>query len=159
MPLIKTSLEEKWLIILALRVIAGLVWFGTVLRRLFTPNYSDFEQRITDMAQGAWYPEDFMDFAVDNWFFFFLIVLSLELITSLSLLSGTFARGGALVATLNGFAIGVAGIGLGIFDLIIPWTVAVITLILLLFTHPGQYKGLDEKLIEKNIPKWLKVLM
>ena len=81
------------------------------------------------------------------------------MISSLSLLTGTCARGGAFIATLNGFAIGVAGIGLGIIDLIIPWTAAVFTLILLLFTHPGQYKGLDEKLIEKDIPNWLKVLM
>ena len=112
------------------------------------------------MASGTpLFPQAFMDFAVDNWIVIFLFVLSLEIISSLSLLSGTFARAGAFMATINGFGIGMAGLGLSLLDLIIPWTVAVITLFLLLFTHPGMYKGVDARLSEKDLPSWLKSLM
>ncbi len=160
MPIIKTSFDEKRELIVILRFIVGLVWFGTVLRRLLTPEFSSFEERISQMAQGpALYPNVFMDLAVANWFLIFLVILAFEIISSISLLSGSLARGGALIATVNGFAIGVAGIGLGIIDLLIPWTAAILSLFLFLFSHPGMYYGVDEKLKEKNLPSWIKILM
>ncbi len=112
------------------------------------------------MAQGpVLYPKSFMEIAVANWFILFLIILIIEIISSLSLLSGSFARGGALLATLNGFGIGLAGIGLGITELLVPWTAALISLFLFLFSHPGWYYGIDGKLKEKNLPSWIKVLI
>ena len=160
MVIIKTGFEEKKELILFLRIIVGLVWFGTVLRRLITPNLSNFEERINQMAQGpALYPNPIMEIAITNWFLIFLVVISLEIISSISLLSGSLARGGALIATLNGFLIGLAGIGLGLIDLLIPWSVATISLFLFLFSHPGLYYGVDEKLWEKNLPFWIKILM
>jgi uncharacterized membrane protein YphA (DoxX/SURF4 family) len=157
MPIIKTNLNEKYSLILVLRLISGLVWFGTAFRRIFVPN---FEQRITEMAVGGpLFPAPIMEFAVNNWIIIFVLVLGLEVIASLSLITGTFTRGGALLATINGFGIGMAGIGLSIADLLVPWSVAVITLVLFLFTHPGMYKGVDVKLSEKKLPSWLKFLM
>ena len=160
MPIIKTKIEQNILLITTLRIVVGLIWFGTVLRRLLMPNFNNFEERITEMAQGpALYPEPLMELAVENWLLIFLMVLSIEIISSISLISGSLARGGALISTFNGFAIGLAGIGLGISDLIIPWTVATISLFLLLFSHPGMYYGIDERLKEKKLPSWVKVLM
>lgn len=160
MPIIQTKLEKNKPLILTLRIISGLIWGGTVLRRLVLPNFGNFEQRITQMAQGsALYPPLIMDWAVTNWFLIFLTVLLLEIISSLSLLTGTFSRLGALLATINGFAIGLAGIGLGLFDLLIPWTVAIITLVLFIFTHPGMYYGADERLVKRNLPSFIKLLM
>ncbi|MHA2224682.1 MAG: hypothetical protein ACXAC8_05735 [Candidatus Hodarchaeales archaeon] len=130
------------------------------MRRLLMPNFNDFEQRITQMAQGGpLIPPPFMEWAIANWLLIFLVVLTLEIVSSLSLLTGTLSRAGAFIATINGFAIGLAGLGLGIMDLIIPWTVAIITLILLLFTHPGMYIGVDARLKEKNLPSWIKILI
>ena len=98
-----------------------------------------------------------MDFAVANWFLLFLVVVSIEIIATVSLILGLLARGGALLATINGFAIGMAGLGLGLIDLLIPWSAAAITLFLFLFTHPGKYLGIDERLQDKDIPKWLQI--
>ncbi|MFW9903560.1 MAG: hypothetical protein ACFFFH_04445 [Candidatus Thorarchaeota archaeon] len=160
MVVIKSSFEEKKELIVLLRLIVGLIWFGTVLRRLFTPNFNNFEERISQMAQGpSLYPNPIMDVAINNWFMIFLIVLSLEIISSISLLSGSLARGGALLATINGFLIGLAGIGLSIIDLLIPWTAAAISLFLFLFSHPGFYYGVDERLKKKNLPYWIKIMM
>ncbi|MFX1507620.1 MAG: hypothetical protein ACFFDC_16160 [Promethearchaeota archaeon] len=160
MVIIKSSFEEKKELIVLLRLLIGLIWFGTVLRRLLTPNFSNFEERITQMAQGpSLYPNPIMEVVVNNWFIIFLIVLSLEIISSISLLSGILARGGAFLATINGFLIGLAGIGLSIVDLLIPWTAAAISLFLFLFSHPGLYYGIDEKLKGKNLPHWIKILM
>jgi hypothetical protein len=160
MPIIKTSVEEKKEIIVILRLLVGLIWFGTVLRRLMTPNFSNFEERITQMAQGpALYPNIFMELAVANWFIIFLFILSIEIVSSLSLLSGSFARGGALLATVNGFGIGLAGISLGITELLVPWTAALISLFLFLFSHPGMYYGIDGKLKEKNLHSCIKILI
>jgi hypothetical protein len=160
MPIINVDYEFNKNMVVILRLFSGLVWLMTVIRRLFTPNYSNFEERITTMAEGTTiFPSALMDIAVTNWFFIFLIILCLEIISSLSLLSGFLARGGALIATVNGIAIGMAGVGLGIGDLLIPWSVAMVTLFLLLFTHPGKYKGIDSYLIERKIPKWVKPLI
>ena len=157
MPVINANIDEMKELIVILRVLVGLVWFGTVLRRLMMPN---FAEQIIQMAQGpALYPDFIMEFAVANWFIIFLVILMFERLSSISLLSGTLARGGALLATVNGFAIGLAGIGSGIIDLLIPWTIAVISLFLFLFSHPGMYYGLDEKLEENNLPSWIKILM
>jgi hypothetical protein len=110
------------------------------------------------MAEGTTiFPSSFMDLAVEHWFLIYLLVIILETLSSLSLLTGTLSRGGALAATIDGFGIGMAGIGLGLMDLLIPWGVAVITLYLLLFTHPGRYKGVDEKLVQKDLPSIIKI--
>lgn len=160
MPFINSSLEEKHNLILFIRILSGLIWGGTALRRILMPNFSDFELRITEMSQGSTlYPEFLMNWAVENWFFIFLIVLGFELFSSFSLLTGFLGRAGAFVATINGFAIGLAGIGLGPIDLIIPWAAAILTLILVLFTHPGFHFGLDKRLKEKNLPSWVIFLM
>ncbi|MFW9779108.1 MAG: hypothetical protein ACFFE8_09670 [Candidatus Heimdallarchaeota archaeon] len=157
MPIIKTTLAENYSIIFPLRLITGLIWFGTAIRRILIPNFFD---RIADMAAGEpLLPPALMDWAVSNWVLIFAVVLSLEIISSLSLLTGTFARAGAALATFNGFAIGLAGIGLGILDLIIPWTAALMSLVLLLFSHPGMYRGIDEQLSARDLPEWVKVLM
>ncbi|MFW9854987.1 MAG: hypothetical protein ACFFFG_07990 [Candidatus Thorarchaeota archaeon] len=157
MPIIKTALAENYSIIFPLRLITGLIWFGTAIRRVLFPNFLD---RITDMAAGEpLLPPALMDWAVSNWVLIFGIVLSIEIISSLSLLTGTLARAGAALATFNGFAIGLAGVGLGILDLIVPWTAAVMSLVLLLFSHPGMFRGIDEQLNAKDLPKWVKVLM
>lgn len=159
MPIIVTRLEEKHSIILAMRLISGMIWLGTVIRRLES-NYGDFESRITAMGQGdTFFPDFLMKLAVENWFIIYLMVMSIEILVSISLLTGTLSRGGALLATVNGFGIGLAGVGIGISDLLIPWTVALITLILLLFTHPGKYKGFDRILDEKKLPKVIKLLI
>ncbi|MHA1983374.1 MAG: hypothetical protein ACW967_03390 [Candidatus Hodarchaeales archaeon] len=155
MPIIQFSLFENKNLVLVLRLIVGLTWFGTAVRRILIPN---FEERITDMSEGGTLiPEALMKILVENWFLIFLIVLSIEGIVSFSLLSGTLARGGALLATINGFAIGLSGIGLGIVDLLIPWFFAFLSLILFLFTHPGKYIGLDERLSEKKLPQVIKI--
>ncbi|OLS22424.1 MAG: hypothetical protein HeimC2_29510 [Candidatus Heimdallarchaeota archaeon LC_2] len=155
MPIIETKNPINENLILLLRIIAGLVWLGTVFRRL-GPNQGDFEDRIISMGEGTTIlPESIMEFAIDQWFLLYLLVISIEIISSFSLLTGTLSRGGALLATVNGFAIGMAGIGLGIIDLIIPWSVAFITLFLFLFTHPGLYKGFDGKLVNKNLPSFV----
>ncbi len=160
MVFIKSRIEEKKELIILLRIIVGLIWFGTVLRRLMTPNLGNFEERIIQMAQGpTLYPTLIMEIAITNWLLIFLIIIFLEIISSISLLSGSLARGGAFLATFNGFFIGLAGVGLGIIDLIIPWTVAAISLFLYLFSHPGLYYGVDKKLWEKNLPFWIKILM
>ncbi len=155
MPIFDTKLQEFKVFILIIRLVVGFVWFGTVLRRIAIPN---FQQRITSMAEGGTFvPQVLMDVLVENWSVIFLIVLSIEIVSSFSLLSGTLARGGALLATINGFAIGLSGIGLGLVDLLIPWFIAFLSLILLLFTHPGLYKGIDTKLEQKDLPKFLKI--
>ena len=155
MPIIQTKKPINEKLILGLRIFTGLVWLGTVFRRL-GPNRGDFEDRITSMGSGSTiFPETIMDFAIDNWFILYLIVLTIEIVSSLSLLTGTLARGGALLATANGFAIGMAGVGLGIIDLIIPWSTALVTLFLFLFTHPGRYKGFDSSLANKNLPSYV----
>ena len=160
MVIIKSSFEEKKELIVLLRLLVGLIWFGTVLRRLLTPNFSYFEERIIQMTQGpSLYPNPIMDVAVNNWFIIFLLVLILEISSSVSLLSGSLTRGGAFLATINGFLIGLAGIGLSMIDLLIPWIAAAISLFLFLFSHPGLYYGVDEKLKEKNLPRWVKILM
>jgi hypothetical protein len=157
MPIIQSSLPQHQRLILLIRLIVGGTWFLTTIRRILVPN---FQERITAMAQGSTLiPEQLMDLAVENWFIIFSIVLSLELISSVSLLTGTLARLGSLLLTVNGFAIGMAGIGISLFDLFLPWSVAILSLVLLLFTHPGQYKGFDGVLINKNIPDWLKKFM
>lgn len=157
MPIINTAFEKNYSIVFPLRLITGLIWFGTAIRRILLPNFQD---RITEMAAGeALYPPVLMDWAVANWTIIFVVVLGLELISSMSLLTGTLSRAGAVLATINGFAIGLAGIGVGIIDLIIPWAAAVMSLILLLFTHPGMYRGVDEQLNDKDLPKWVKLLM
>ena len=159
-PFIRSRIEENQNLILAIRILTGLIWGGTVFRRLLMPNFSDFELRIIEMSQGSTlYPEFLMNWAIENWFYIFLIVLFFEIISSISLLAGFLGRAGAFVATINGFAIGLAGIGLGLIDLIIPWSVAILTLILVLFTHPGVYFGLDKNLKEKNLPSWINFLM
>ncbi|MHA2105510.1 MAG: hypothetical protein ACW981_18955, partial [Candidatus Hodarchaeales archaeon] len=141
MPFLHVSLFENKNLVLILRLVVGLTWFGTVVRRILIPN---FQERITGMSEGGTLiPEPLMEIFVENWFLIFLIVLTIEIIVSFSLLTGTLARGGALLATINGFAIGLSGIGLGITDLLIPWFFAILSLILFLFTHPGTYKGLD----------------
>ncbi len=153
MPIIQTKKAINAKLILFLRIFTGLVWLGTVYRRL-GPDKGDFKDRITSMGEGSTiFPETIMEFAVDKWFILYLIVLSIEIISSLSLLTGTLARGGALLATINGFAIGMAGVGLGIIDLIIPWSMGLITLFLFLFTHPGRYNGFDGYLVKKNLPR------
>lgn len=155
MPIIQTKniINEK--LIFSLRMFAGLVWLGTVFRRL-GENQGDFENRITSMGDGSTiFPEAIMEFAIEKWFLIFMIIISIEILSSLSLLTGTLARGGAFLSTVNGFAIGMAGIGLGIVDLIIPWSVALITLFLLLFTHPGRYKGMDVSLVNKDLPRFI----
>lgn len=77
MVIIKSNFEEKKTLILFLRLFIGLIWFGTVLRRLLTSNFSDFEERIIQMAQGpSLYPNSIMDVTVSNWFIILLIVLS-----------------------------------------------------------------------------------
>ena len=159
MPIIRTSFEDKHLIILVLRLFAGLIWLGTVIRRLGY-DYGDFESRISAMGEGdTIFPESFMKLAVEYWFVVYTIIISIEILVSLSLLTGTFSRAGALLATINGFGIGMAGVGIGIADLLIPWTAALITLILLLFTHPGMYKGIDRLLSEKELPRILKLFI
>jgi hypothetical protein len=157
MPIIKTSLAENYSVILALRLITGLIWFGTAIRRILIPNFYD---RITEMSAGeALYPPAIMEWAASNWSLIFAVVLGLEIIASISLLTGTLARAGAALATINGFAIGLAGFALGIFDLIIPWTAALLSLVLLLFTHPGMYRGVDEQISTRDLPGWIKALM
>ncbi len=95
MPIINTGLKEKKNFILILRIVSGLIWGGTVIRRLLMPNFSDFEQRITQMAQGGpLIPQPLMDWAIANWFLIFLVVLTFEILSSLSLLTGTFTRAG-----------------------------------------------------------------
>lgn len=159
MPLVEIDTDISPNLILGIRLITGFVWLGTVFRRLFLPNFDNFEGRISQMAQGdPLFPEFFMEFAVEYWYLFFAIIVTIEFISAISLLLGVFARGGALLATINGFAIGMAGIGLGIVDLIIPWSVAFGTLFLLLFTHPGRYKGMDGELYQKDIPRFLLIL-
>lgn len=159
MPIIVTRLEEKHLIIFPLRIFSGLIWLGTVIRRLES-NYGDFESRITAMGQGdTIFPDSLMKLAVENWFSIYLLVITIEILVSISLLTGTLSRGGAFLGTVNGIGIGMAGVGLGIIDLIIPWTAALITLILFLFTHPGKYKGFDRILDEKKLPKVIKLLI
>ncbi len=158
MPIIQTSNPINEKLIFSLRMFAGLIWLGTFFRRL-GENQGDFEDRITSMGDGSTiFPEAIMEFAIDKWFLIYLIVISIEILSSLSLLSGTLARGGAFLSTVNGFAIGMAGVGLGIIDLIIPWSVALITLFLLLFTHPGRYKGLDSTLAKKELPSFIRML-
>ncbi|UCG03857.1 MAG: hypothetical protein JSW11_07700 [Candidatus Heimdallarchaeota archaeon] len=160
MVIIKTSIEDQKKLIVSLRIFVGLIWLGTVIRRLLTPDLGNFEERITQMAQGpALYPNQIMEIAITNWFLIFLVIISLEIISSISLLSGTLARGGALIASLNGFLIGLAGLGLGIIDLIIPWAMAAISLFLFFCTHPGLYFGVDDKLSKKNLPLWIKMLI
>lgn len=155
MPIIQTKNPFNEKLILGLRIFAGLIWLGTVFRRL-GPNNGDFEDRITEMGDGTTiFPDVIMEFAIDQWFLIYILVLLLEILSSLSLLTGTLARGGALLATVNGFAIGMAGLGLGMTDLIIPWSVALITLFLLLFTHPGRYRGVDRSLANKNLPRFI----
>ena len=155
MVIIKTRFERKEQIIFGLRILTGLIWLGTAIRRLFIPT---FEARITAMASGnTLFPSAFMEFAVTNWVLILLIVLSLEVLISFSLLTGTFGRAGALLATVNGFGIGMAGIGVSLLDLIVPWTAAVLSLILFLFSHPGMYKGIDSRLSQKNLPRWLMI--
>jgi hypothetical protein len=155
MPFLHVSLFENKNLVLILRLVVGLTWFGTVVRRILIPN---FQERITGMSEGGTLiPEPLMEIFVENWFLIFLIVLTIEIIVSFSLLTGTLARGGALLATINGFAIGLSGIGLGITDLLIPWFFAILSLILFLFTHPGMYKGLDIKLNEKQLPQLIKI--
>ncbi|MHA1978062.1 MAG: hypothetical protein ACW98F_14575 [Candidatus Hodarchaeales archaeon] len=157
MPIINSKINPNSNLILVLRILPGLVWLGTAFRRILIPN---FEQRISEMAVGdPIIPTSIMEFAVNNWKIIFIIVLGIEIISSISLLTGTFARGGAFLATINGFGIGMAGLGLGVIDLVVPWLVAVITLVLFLFTHPGMYKGMDAKLKKNNFPSWLKSLM
>ncbi|MHA2249182.1 MAG: hypothetical protein ACXAD7_02415 [Candidatus Kariarchaeaceae archaeon] len=158
MPIINTKQDLNVNLMLSLRLFAGLIWLGTVIRR-FSSNYGDFKERITSMADGTTiFPDFIMEFAVKNWIYIYLLVVSIEIISSISLLFGVFARGGALLATINGFAIGMAGVGLGIQDLLIPWSVAIITLFLLIFTHPGRYKGVDAQLINRPLPKILFIL-
>ena len=155
MPIISISLFKNNNLVLVLRLIVGLVWLGTAIRRIIIPNFQD---RITAMAEGGTLiPGSLMNFFVENWQILFFIVLAIEIISSFSLLSGTFARGGALLATINGFAIGLSGIGLGIWDLFIPWFFAFLSLLLLLFTHPGLYKGIDSRLEQKELPKFLRI--
>ncbi|MHA1996263.1 MAG: hypothetical protein ACW97Z_17150 [Candidatus Hodarchaeales archaeon] len=155
MVIINSRLQEKKEIIFGLRIITSLIWLGTAFRRIFMPT---FEERITAMAAGSpLLPSSIMEWVVTNWVLIFILVLSLEITSSLSLLTGTLARAGALVATINGFGIGLAGIGVSVVDLIIPWSAAIITLILFLFTHPGLYHGIDGKLQAKNLPQWLKM--
>ncbi|MHA2296062.1 MAG: hypothetical protein ACXAEU_03750 [Candidatus Hodarchaeales archaeon] len=158
MPIVKnTFFEENKTLVLGLRLVAGLIWFGTVVRRLLVPN---FYERIAKMGQGdPLLPDFIMELAIENWTLIFLVVLSIEILASTSLLTGTFARGGAFLATINGFLIGLAGIGVGIGDLLVPWSAALITLVLFLFTHPGMYRGLDEKLSEKNLPRALRIFI
>lgn len=144
-------------LIFYLRVGSGLVWFGTAIRRIFIQN---FEERIIKMAEGTTlFPKSIMDWAVLNWNFVFAIVLIFEIIISFSLILGLFARFGSFLATINGFGIGMAGLGLGVIDLLIPWLVAVVTLFLFLFTHPGTYKGIDETLQGKKLPKIVEILI
>ncbi|MCH8906765.1 MAG: hypothetical protein IH840_06725 [Candidatus Heimdallarchaeota archaeon] len=157
MPIISTKYQINIRLVLTIRLISGLVWFGTVIRRLGS-NYGNFEERIATMSEGTTiFPELFMNLAVDNWFIIYLIVITLEILSSISLLTGTLARAGALFSTLNGFGIGMAGLGLGLIDLIIPWSVALLTLVLFLFTHPGRFKGVDSILHEKNLPRILQI--
>ncbi|MHA2401708.1 MAG: hypothetical protein ACXADH_01855 [Candidatus Kariarchaeaceae archaeon] len=142
-------------LVLILRGLAGLVWFGTVIRRL-SPNYGDFENRIASMSEGSTIlPDPIMELAVDHWFIVYLVVISIEAIISISLLTGTLARGGALLATVNGFLIGMAGIGISTLDLVIPWSVALLTLYLFLFSHPGRFRGVDQYLQSKDLPRLL----
>jgi hypothetical protein len=142
-------------LVLILRGLTGLVWFGTFIRRL-SPNYGDFENRITSMSEGSTIlPNPIMELAVDHWFLIYLSIISIEVIISISLLTGTLARGGALLGTINGFLIGMAGIGISFLDLIIPWSVALLTLYLFLFSHPGRYKGVDNYLQSKDLPRLL----
>ena len=157
MPFVNSRINDKRNLIFVLRIFTGLVWLGTAFRRVFIPN---FQQRINEMAAGdPIFPTSIMEFAVNNWSVIFILVLGLEVISSFSLLTGTFARGGAFIATINGFGIGMAGLGLSLLDFLVPWTVGVIALVLFLFTHPGMYKGVDAKLSQKDIPSWLKSLM
>ena len=143
---------------LTLRLVACMIWAGTVFRRIFIPN---FEARISKMAGGSTlFPKSIMDWAVSNWQLIFFAVLFIEIVISISLLFGIFARFGSLLATVNGIGIGMAGLGLGIADLLIPWSVAVVTLYLFLFTHPGLYKGLDKNLqSNEKLPNSLKKLI
>lgn len=159
MPIIQTKYEIPNNVILVSRLIAGLVWFFTVLRRLLSPNFDNFEGRISSMAEGnTLFPQFFMDFAVNYWYLIFGLILSIEILSAISLLLGIYARGGSLLATVNGFAIGMAGVGIDLINLVIPWSVAILTLFLLLFTHPGRYKGLDNKLQNLDLPRFLLIL-
>lgn len=160
MPLINSRISKNMKLIVLLRSITGIIWFGTVLRRILLPNFGNFEARVTEMSQGLpLIPDIIMQIAVTNWFWVFLFIVIIEFLASISLLTGTLARGGAFLATFIGFAIGMAGVGISLIDLVIPWSVALVTLFLLLFTHPGIYFGVDSKLIDKNLPNLLKKLI
>ncbi|MHA1946900.1 MAG: hypothetical protein ACW97W_12415, partial [Candidatus Hodarchaeales archaeon] len=99
-------------IIFIIRIGTGLVWFGTVIRRIIVPN---FEERLIEMSQGqTLLPPNIMSFAVDNARLIFVFIITMEIISSLSLITGTFSRFGATLATIIGFGIGMAGIGIGI---------------------------------------------
>jgi uncharacterized membrane protein YphA (DoxX/SURF4 family) len=149
--------DRKREIILIIRISTGLVWFGTVIRRILVSN---FEERLLEMSQGqTLLPPNIMSFAVDNVGLLFILIISLEIISSLSLITGTFSRLGAILATILGFGIGLAGMGISLVDLLIPWTVAICTLYLAIFTHSGAYKGVDSFLEKKNLPRILKILI
>jgi len=159
-PLINSRISDNVILIVLLRSITGLIWFGTVLRRILLPNFGNFEVRITEMSQGILLlPDMLMQIAVANWFLVFLFLIIIEFLASVSLLTGTLARGGAFLATFIGFGIGMAGIGISLIDLVIPWSAAFVSLFLLLFTHPGIYFGVDSKLKDKNLPDLLKKLI
>ena len=144
-------------IIFIIRIGTGLVWFGTVIRRIIVPN---FEERLIEMSQGqTLLPPNIMSFAVDNAGLIFAFIISMEIISSLSLITGTFSRFGATLATIIGFGIGMAGIGIGIIDLVIPWILALCTLYLAIFTNSGTYLGVDSYLEKKNLPRIFKILI
>ncbi|MHA1512865.1 MAG: hypothetical protein ACTSRJ_02235, partial [Candidatus Hodarchaeales archaeon] len=93
-----------------IRVGTGLVWLGTVIRRILIPN---FEERLIQMSQGqTLLPSNIMSIAVDNATLIFMFIIFLEIISSVSLITGTFSRFGALTASILGFGIGLAGIGI-----------------------------------------------
>jgi len=144
-------------IVAFLRIAIGLIWFSTFVRRIAVPN---FQERIESMASGSsLLPEALMTLAAENWEIIYFGVLFIEILTSISLIFGIFAKGGALLATFDGILTGMAGFGLGPVDLIIPWSVAAISLFLVVFTHPGLFYGIDQRLKGKNLPVILKTLI
>ena len=69
MPIIQFSLFENKNLVLVLRLIVGLTWFGTAVRRILVPN---FRERIINMSEGdTLIPEPLMEIFVENWFLIF----------------------------------------------------------------------------------------